>query len=126
MEDYKHLKGIFDSYARASGQIFNFKKSSIFFNGKFSYGQTAAIRSIFNLNVVPKYKKYLFLPSIISTKKTSFFKDVKLKVLNKISSWQQKMFSCKGKKILIKSVAQVVPAYTMSIFKLPEGLCEDI
>lgn len=44
--DCKHLKEIFDRYARASGQIFNFEKSSIFFNGKIPNGQISAIKVI--------------------------------------------------------------------------------
>ncbi|KAH9728345.1 putative reverse transcriptase/RNA-dependent DNA polymerase [Citrus sinensis] len=84
VEDCMHLKKVFDCYAMASGQIFNYEKSSIFFN------------------------------------------DVKLKVLNKISNWQHKLFSSGGKEILIKAVAQAVPAYAMSVFKIPLGLCNDI
>ena len=56
----------------------------------------------------------------------SFFKDVKLKVLSKISSWHHKMFFSGGKEVLIKAVAQAILAYAMSVFKLPKGLCEDI
>lgn len=85
--DCKHLKEIFDGYARASGQIFNFEKSSMFFSGKIPNGQISAIKDIFRLNVVSKHEKYLGLPSMIGRKKTAFFKDIKLKVLSKISSW---------------------------------------
>lgn len=48
-------------------------------------------------------------------------------MLNKISNWQQKWFSSAGREVLIKAAAaQAVPAYAMSVFKLPRGLCEDI
>ncbi|XP_024039324.1 uncharacterized protein LOC127898872 [Citrus sinensis] len=122
----KHLKGIFDRYAKALGQIFNFDKSSMFFGGNIPEEQKAAIRNIFNLKVVSKYEKYLGLPSMKRRKKTSFFREVKLKVLSKINNWQHKMFSSGGKEILIKAVAQAVPAFAMSVFKLPKGLCEEI
>lgn len=36
------------------------------------------------------------------------------------------MFSSGGKEISIKAIAQVVPTYAMSVFKLPKGLYEDI
>ena len=124
--DCKHLKCLFNTYANASGQIFNFEKSSMFFGGKIPEGQISAIKSIFKLKVVPKYERYLDLSSMIGQKKMSFFKDVKLKVLSKISSWHHKMFSSGGNEVLIKAVAQVIPAYAMSVFKLPKGLCEDI
>ena len=38
VEDYKKLKPIFYCYATASGQIFNFEKSSILFSGNVSAG----------------------------------------------------------------------------------------
>lgn len=59
-------------------------------------------------------------------KKKSFFNDIKLKVLSKISSWQSKLFSSGGREVLIKAVAQAVPAYAMSVFKVPMSLCADI
>lgn len=63
---------------------------------------------------------------MLGRKKTSFFNDIKLKVLSKISSWQHKLFSSRGKEILIKAVAQAVPAYAMSVFKIPSAVCIDI
>lgn len=51
---------------------------------------------------------------------------MKLKVISKISSWCHKMFSSRRKEILIKVVAQAVPAYAMNVFRLPNGLCDDI
>ncbi|KAL9427669.1 hypothetical protein AB3S75_029786 [Citrus x aurantiifolia] len=121
----KNLKGIFDCYAKASGQIFNYEKSSMFLSGKITSGQAATIKNIFQLKVVSKYEKYLGLPSMIGRRKLGFFNEVKLKVISKISSWRHKLFSSGGKEVLIKVVAQVVPAYAMSVFRLPKGLCDD-
>ncbi|KAH9704159.1 putative reverse transcriptase/RNA-dependent DNA polymerase [Citrus sinensis] len=77
-------------------------------------------------SVVSRHAKYLGLPSMVGRNKTSFFKDIKLRVLGKISSWQANLFSCGEKEVLINDVAQVVPAYAMSVFKLPLGLCDDM
>lgn len=59
-------------------------------------------------------------------RETTFFKDIKLRLYNKISSWQHKLFSCGGKEILIKATAQAIPAYAMSVFKILMGVCNDI
>lgn len=56
---------------------------------------------------------------MLGRRKSSFFNDVKLKVLNKISSWQHMMFSSGGKEVLIKATTQAIPVYAMSVFKLP-------
>ncbi|KAL9438277.1 hypothetical protein AB3S75_024033 [Citrus x aurantiifolia] len=63
---------------------------------------------------------------MIGRKRSNFFNDIKLKVFNKISSWQHKFFSCGGKEVLIKAAAQAIPAYAMSVFKIPMGVCNDI
>ncbi|KAL9453574.1 hypothetical protein AB3S75_009225 [Citrus x aurantiifolia] len=63
---------------------------------------------------------------MIGKKMSNFFNEIKLKVYNKISNWQHKFFSCGGKEILIKAAMQAIPAYAMSVFKTPMGVCNDI
>ena len=63
---------------------------------------------------------------MVGRNKTNFFNEIKLKIINKISNWQAKVFSCERNEILIKEVAQAVSAYAMSVFKLPPGLCDDM
>lgn len=82
----------------------------MFFSGKVSGEQVAAIKIFFQLNVVFRHKMYLRLPSMVGRKKTSFFNELKLRVLNKVSSWQHKLFSNKSKEIFITRVAQAISA----------------
>lgn len=125
-EECIRLKQIFYKYAVASGQIFNFGKSSMLFSRNKQAKQIEEIKSIFQLNVVSRHEKYLGLPSMVRRKKVSFFNYIKLRVLNKISSWQSKWFSSGGKEVLIKAIVQAVPSYAVSIFKIPLGLYADI
>ena len=64
-EDCVHLKGIFYCYATASGQIFNFDKSSMFFGHNVKDDQISTIKNLFKLKVVSKHEKYLGLPYMI-------------------------------------------------------------
>jgi hypothetical protein len=41
-------------------------------------------------------------------------------------AWKKKDLSAAGKEILIKAVAQSLPNYIMSVFRLTDGLCEDL
>lgn len=78
--------------------------------------------------MVLKHEKYLGLPFMVERKLTSLFNEIKLKVLSKISNWQHKFFFffSDSKEVLIKAVAQAVPTYAMSVFKIPQALCNDI
>ncbi|KAH9763516.1 reverse transcriptase domain-containing protein [Citrus sinensis] len=125
-DECRNLKRVFECYERVSGQIFNMEKSSMFFSSNTKPEHVAAIKQIFQINVVSKHEKYLGLPSMIGKRTKGFFNEIKLRVLSKISGWQQNFFSCGGKEILIKAVAQAVPTYAMSVFKLPQGLCDDM
>ena len=43
-----------------------------------------------------------------------------------MQGWKEKLLSQVGKEIMIKAVIQSIPAYSMSVFKLPVSLCKDI
>jgi hypothetical protein len=47
-------------------------------------------------------------------------------VAHRIQGWKERLLSKAGREILIKSVAQSIPTYTMSCFKVPKGWCVDI
>ena len=40
--------------------------------------------------------------------------------------WKEKLLSQAGKEVMIKAVIQSIPAYSMSVFRLPTSLCKDI
>ena len=43
-----------------------------------------------------------------------------------MQGWKEKLLSQVGKEIMIKAVIQSIPAYSMSVFKLPVNLFKDI
>jgi len=45
---------------------------------------------------------------------------------SKLSGWKEKLLSNAGKEILIKTAAQAVPTYTISIFKLPNSFWDEM
>lgn len=71
-------------------------------------------------------ERYLGLPSSVGRSKKGVFKYLKDRIWAKVKGWLEKLLSAAGKEVLIKSVAQAVPIYSMACFKLPRGLCEHI
>ena len=66
------------------------------------------------------------MPSDVGQNKNGTFKYLKDRVWGKVKGWLEKILSYAGKEVLIKSVAQAIPVYSMSCFKLPRGLCDSI
>ena len=76
--------------------------------------------------MIKHHEKYLGLPSLVGRNKKNTFKSIKDKLRKKLAGWKGKLLSKVGKEVLIKVVAQAIPTYTMSVFKLPKSLCEDL
>jgi hypothetical protein len=69
---------------------------------------------------------YLRFPVPFGRSKKSIFGFVIDHVWKKIKGWKEKFLSRAGKQTLIKAVAQAIPNYIMSCYKIPEGCCKDI
>lgn len=63
---------------------------------------------------------------MLARTKKGNFKYLKNRVWGKVKGWMEKILSYSGREVLIKSVVQAIPVYSMSGFRLPRGLCENI
>ena len=70
--------------------------------------------------------KYLGLPMTCGKSKVNTFKELEEKILNHVLGWKEKFISKAGREVLIKTVAQAIPIYAMSLFKLPKSMCDSI
>jgi hypothetical protein len=84
------------------------------------------VKQILNIRNESISEKYLGMPSDIGNSESVSFKFLKDRIWNKVRGWMDKLLSNAGKELLIKSIAQAVPVYSMSCFKLPRGLREHI
>lgn len=74
--------------------------------------------------MIKQHEKYLGLPSLVGKNKRNTFKEIKEKLAKKLAEWKEKLFSKAEKEILINAVAQVIPRYSMSCFKIPDTLSD--
>ena len=81
---------------------------------------------MFGAQVIQSHESYLGLPSLIGKSKKNKFAQLKQKLASKLEGWKEKFLSNVGKEVLIKVVAQAVPSYTMSCFKLLNALCDEM
>src|SRR4051812_16692582 len=113
---------VLEAYCQASGQRINYAKSSIFSRKGVPDSMRTQIKGLLNIPNETLNEKYLGMPSDIGSSKNGAFKYLKDRLWSKIHGWIEKSLSTAGKEVLVKSVAQAVPVYSMSCFKLPRGL----
>jgi hypothetical protein len=124
--DCAKLQEILLLYERASGQQVNQDKTTIFFSKATPTATQAAIKDTLGVPIIKQYEKYLGLPSFVGKNGTACFTQLKERVWSKLMGWKEKLLSQAGREVLIKSIAQAIPTYTMSCFRLPNRLCQDL
>lgn len=126
LSECSKIANIISMYERASGQKINFNKSEVSFSKNVVPSKRGEILQILGVREVDRHQKYLGLPTIIGRSKNTVFQCIKGRVWKKMQGWKEKLLSRPGKEVLIKAVAQAIPTYMMSIFRIPEGLIDDI
>uniref|UniRef100_A0A2N9ETE5 Reverse transcriptase domain-containing protein n=1 Tax=Fagus sylvatica TaxID=28930 RepID=A0A2N9ETE5_FAGSY len=124
--DCAKLQEILLRYERASGQQVNRDKTAIFFSKDTPMGIQEAIKATLGVPIIKQYERYLGLPSFVGKNRTACFTQLKERVWSKLMGWKEKLLSQAGREVLIKYVAQAIPTYTMSCFRLPNRLCQDL
>lgn len=61
----------------------------------------------------------------VGKSKKEIFSYLREMMVKKMNAWSEKALSKAGKEVLLKVVAQAVPTYAMSCFKLPVSLCRE-
>lgn len=125
-EECSQLAHLLDFYEQISGQQLNREKTSLFFCHNTPQNVQNDVKQCFGTEVIQQHETYLGLPSLVGRSKQNTFRALKERLNNKLSGWKEKMFSQDGKEILIKFIAQTIPIYTMSVFKLPDTLCDEM
>lgn len=72
------------------------------------------------------YEKYLGVPVVVGRSTHSTFLFIKEMVWQKIQNWKNVFLSKVGKEIMIKTVIQAISTYSMSVFRIPRKLCEEL
>lgn len=70
--------------------------------------------------------RYLGLPSLVGKRKKSIFAFLKDMLQKRLQSWNHRFLSQAGKEILLKSVAQALPTFCMSLFLIPASFCQEL
>ena len=113
-------------YEEVSGQKINRGKTTLFFNKLVTEANKQIIKGILGVCEIHHHEKYLGLPSLMGIGKKASINYLKKRVWRKLQRWEGELLSQASREVLIKTIIQAIPSYTMGCFKLLVGLCNEI
>jgi hypothetical protein len=120
------VKQALSIFEKNTGQLLSPSKCSLLVREGRDAHDLEQVRSVLGVEKVEFEEKHLGLPTPLGRVKRGLFQPLEAKFLKRITAWREKDLSAAGKEIQIKSIAQALPNYIMSVFKLTGGLCEDL
>ena len=114
------------TYSSWLGQHINMSKFAIFFSRNCWDSIKVAIIGILNLAHIPAHAKYLGIPIFMYKSKKASFIELKERIFVKITGWKARLLSQVARTTLVKSMANSIPTYIMSMFLLLKTLCSTI
>ncbi|XP_074342771.1 uncharacterized protein LOC141680444 [Apium graveolens] len=120
------MKRILHRYATISGQLINYDKSAVTFLA--NTRQETRIEVCTELGVQQKIDpgKYLGMPMRIGANKTAVFSFLGDRIEQKLQAWKMQNISKEGKVTLLKTAAQSIPNFWMSLLRVPVEICTKI
>jgi len=125
-EGANRLLEILETYHHGSGQLVNRDKSASFFSKNCTQDMKQVVMQVLNINKEALAERYLGLPTEVGRNTSEVFEYLPAQVKGRIESWCGREASCAGREVLIKSIAQAVPTYSMSCFLLPINVCKKL
>lgn len=112
---------LLEMYEKASRQLLNKEKPSIFFSTITPSDVNTIITSTADVRAIGTFKKYLGLLAMLGKNKSKSFHSLLDIIWNWILNWKKKFLLLAGKEILIKAVLQASPPtkYNFSCFQKP-------
>lgn len=96
----------------------NKEKSSIFFSLNTSASTRHILKNLLGITVEAFSERYLSLPTAVVRITSGSFDHIGERIRGKLGDGFEKLVSCAGREIRLKSVAQAIPTFSMSCFQM--------
>lgn len=120
------MKRILNRYEEMSGQVVNFDKSTVVFSPNTKGEDREKVCAQLGVREINIPGNYLGMPMIVGRRKVSTFKVLVGKVEKKLQAWGSRVISMAGKVMLLKTAAQTIPNFWMSLFLIPKDIIDMI
>jgi hypothetical protein len=125
-EGANRLKEILERYRMGSGQMVNKQKSAIFFSANSVEDMKLVVHQETEIPTEALVEKYLGLPTALGRSTDDQFEHIVTSVQKLVAGWAPRLLNSAGREVLIKSICQAIPTYSMSCFKLSKKMCKKI
>ena len=125
-EGANRLHAMLENYGIGSGQMVNKHKSTIFFSANADADMKAQVHQGTDIPTETLVEKYLGLPTSLEKSTDEQFEHIVATLKKLVNGWALKLLNSAGREILIKSICQAIPTYSMSCFKLSKKMCKKI
>lgn len=119
LQECQNVKTLLKLYEKSLGEAINYEKSCVSFIGNLTEFDGQLIANCLGVSRVPYHDRYLGLSVFVGKAKKATF-------AYKLNGWHGNLLSNARKELLIKTVAQAIPLYTMQTFILPKTLCNEL
>ena len=120
------VKGLLNTYASATGQLINPSKCSILFSNHCQPNVIQEVKNVLEITQEVFEPKYLGLPVPEGRMHKVRFETTQDRLRKRLVDWSEQYMSSGNKEVHIKAVAQAIPTYVMSVFKLPAAVCDEL
>ena len=122
----QRLQDVLEQYRMGSGQMVNKNKSAIFFSGNADEAMKTAVHQNTEIPTEALMERYLGLHTAVGRSSDQHFDHIVATIKKLVTSWAPKLLNSAGREVLIKSICQAIPTYSMSCFTLSKKLCKKI
>lgn len=120
------MKRILNRYEDISGQVVNFNKSTVVFSPNTTEVDRQNVCEQLGVRAICKPDNYLGMPMTVGKRKVVTFQFLVGKIEQKLQAWGTKNISKAGRVTLLKTAAQTIPIFWMSLIFIPREIIDRI
>jgi hypothetical protein len=112
-------------YGDCSGECVNKEKSLVYFSPNTPNSVRQAVKQTLDILVEAFSERYLGLPTAVGRLTSGSFDHIAERIRSRIQGCER-ILSCAGREIFMKTVIQAISIYSMSCFKLTKKVCKSL
>ncbi|XP_026414137.1 uncharacterized protein LOC113309835 [Papaver somniferum] len=125
LHNVNNLLQIIEEIGAASRQMVNFTKSSVFYSANVPPRFCIILTRRLKVPYMNPKEKYLGMPLLIGKSKKKCFTHLLDKVKNRLSVYRSKTMAQCSKSLMINTVTNIIPSYTMSCFQIHKDIINE-